>query len=240
MNRQSRNGILIRTVGGLAALVALQACGASSGTQVAPATGAASSSTPAVSSGGGAPASGTVSSPAGTASPTPSMSASPTAGSSAAVTPSSSPSTTAGTPECRTADLHVGAGRVNGTAGTFYVPIRFTNAGAHPCELVGYPGVSYLASPGGSQVGDAAQRQGSAGSPVVLRPGQTASAIVGMVDVGALPASSCRPTSVAGFRVYPPDQTASVFVAHRGTGCAGHTGQPQLTVRAVRPGAGTP
>ena len=239
MERRSRNGMLIRTVGGLAALVALQACGASSGTQVAPATGAASSSSPAASSGGGASASATASSSTGTPSATPSTSASPTTGSSATVTPSSSPSTRAGTPECRTADLHVAAGRVNGTAGTFYLPIRFTNAGAHPCELVGFPGVSYLASPGGSQVGDAAERQGAAGSPVVLRPGQTASAIVGMVDVGALPAS-CRPTSVAGFRVYPPDQTASVFVAHRGTGCAGHIGQPQLTVRAVRPGTGTP
>lgn len=254
MGRRSRQGMVIRAVGGLAALVALQACGASSGTPVSPATGAAgTSSSPAASPSGGSP-----SAPGGASSSSaPSVSTSATSNSSATSSSSASSSssattsgsaspsatasgTTAGTPECRSADLHVAAGPTNATAGTFYLPIRFTNTGSHSCEMVGFPGVSYLSAPGGSQVGDAAERQGPAGSPVVLRPGQTASAIVGMVDVGVLPASSCRPTSVAGLRVYPPDQTASVFAAHAGKGCAGHPGHPQLTVRAVRPGAGTP
>ena len=234
MGRRSRQGMVIRAVGGLAALVALQACGASSGTPVSPVSGSASTASPAPSpSGAGASASAAASSSAASAPATTTPTASaPSAGASAS-------GTTAGTPECRSADLRVAAGRTNGTAGTFYLPIRFTNAGSHPCEIVGFPGVSYLSAPGGTQVGDAAQRQGPVGSPVVLRPGQTASAIVGMVDVGVLPASSCRPTAVAGLRVYPPDQTASVFVPHAGRGCAGHPGQPQLTVRAVRPGAGT-
>lgn len=228
--------MLVRTVGGLVTLVALQACGAS-GTPVSPGTASATTASPVASpSGGGGSASGEASASSG-------GSSSETASSASASSPS--PSTTAssgsaGTPECGAGDLRVAAGRVNGTAGTFYLPIRFTNAGSHTCEMVGFPGVSYLSAPRGSQVGDAAERQGPVGSPVVLRPGQTASAIVGMVDVGVLHGSSCRPTSVAGLRVYPPDQTASVFVAHAGKGCAGHPRQPQLTVRAIKPGAGTP
>ncbi len=97
-----------------------------------------------------------------------------------------------------------------------------------------------MASESGPQVGAAATRDGSPGPAVVLQPGQMASSIVGMVDVGVFSSSSCQPTPVAGLRVYPPDETVAMFVAHSGTGCAGTPPEPQLTVRTVQAGPGTP
>ena len=69
-----------------------------------------------------------------------------------------------------------------------------------------------------------------------------ASAIVGMTDHGVFDAKVCRPTPVAGFRVYPPDETASMYLAlpNGGTGCAGETPSPQLRVTAIKAGPGQP
>ena len=46
-------------------------------------------------------------------------------------------------------------------------------------------------------------------------------------------ATACLPTPVRGLRVYPPGDTASLFVPTAGTGCAGTPPGPQLTVRTV-------
>ncbi|MDA8438337.1 MAG: DUF4232 domain-containing protein [Propionibacterium sp.] len=197
---------------------------------------------------GCAPPSNSPSSPADTAATT------PTNTSSGASTPPQSPSTPAssttsgssatsasgGTSKCRSADLKLTLGPTNGTAGTIYTAVQFTNTGTHACLMVGFPGVSYVSSESGSQVGAAATRDGSPGPAVVLQPGQMASSIVGMVDVGVFSTASCQPTPVAGLRVYPPDETVSMFVAHAGTGCAGSPPDPQLTVRTMKAGPGTP
>ena len=49
-------------------------------------------------------------------------------------------------------------GRADGTAGTTYHPLIFTNAGGRACTLRGYPGVSSVTGPHGRQVGAAAAR----------------------------------------------------------------------------------
>jgi hypothetical protein len=155
-----------------------------------------------------------------------------------AATTTAAPTTTAGsiarTAECRSADLRLSLAPTEGTAGTFYTAVRLTNASPRNCFVVGFPGVSYVDSKG-RQVGAAAERIGAIGSKVTLRPGGTASAVLGMVDIGVFDPGTCRPTPVAGLRVYPPDETAAMYVAYPTTGCAGLTSPPQLHVNTIVP-----
>ena len=141
--------------------------------------------------------------------------------------------TAAGTPRCTTAGLSAALGEGDAAAGSVTRPLVFTNTGAAPCELRGFPGVSYVAGADGHQVGPAAQETGERAGEVVLRPGGKAQALVQFVQVANFDAAVCRPTPVRGLRVYPPGDTASLFVAADGTGCAGTPPGPQLSVRTV-------
>ncbi|GDY31787.1 DUF4232 domain-containing protein [Gandjariella thermophila] len=117
------------------------------------------------------------------------------------------------------------------------------NIGKANCVLSGFPGVSFVAPGNGEQVGAPAGHDGPTGPQVTLAPGQMASAIVRVASTENYPASDCNPVAVAGFRVYPPDDTAAMFVRFDSgdvTAC-GNTripGGPQLSVQAVKPGSG--
>lgn len=148
-------------------------------------------------------------------------------------------STATKTPECRSADLHLslGAGQ-GGGAGSSYPAIQFTNSGDHSCVIVGFPGVSYVAGADGHQVGAPASRDGSIGAQTTLAPGQVASAIVRAVNPQNYPTATCKPVSVRGFRVYPPDETASLFLPLHGSAKACSTDIDQLSVQTIKPGTG--
>lgn len=165
--------------------------------------------------------------------PTPSPAAPPAA-------PGASPGTAAPAPgpaTCRTDGLDVTRGRTGGAAGSVILTLVFTNTSAAPCTLTGHPGVSYVGEDGATQVGAAAVGTGQQSGPVVLAPGAAASAQVRAAQVGNYPEQECRPTPVAGLRVYPPDNTASVVLPYSGTGCAAESpGITQLDVHPVVPG----
>ncbi|KMS92012.1 DUF4232 domain-containing protein [Prauserella rugosa] len=137
---------------------------------------------------------------------------------------------------CRAADLELSLGRGEGTAGTQYRPLRFTNVSDSACVLHGFPGVSYVAGDDGHQVGPAAYRTGGKGEPVTVQPGQVAHAPVGFVRVQNYDPADCKPTPVRGLRVYPPQETNSMFVPAEGTGCAANPEGQQLTVATIQPG----
>lgn len=158
----------------------------------------------------------------------PAPTASPPAGSGPPTEP-----TSAGTPRCTAADLSATLGQGDAAAGSVTRPLVFTNTGSHVCELRGFPGVSYVAGDDGHQVGPAAQETGERAAAVVLRPGGAAVVLVQFVQVANFDATVCRPTPVRGLRVYPPGDTASLFVPAAGTGCTGTPPGPQLTVRPV-------
>ncbi|MGW4248810.1 DUF4232 domain-containing protein [Nocardia sp. NPDC004722] len=141
----------------------------------------------------------------------------------------------AGVAGCKTAELTVEIGRGDGAAGSTYVPIIFTNNGSRTCSLTGYPGVSYTEGADGQPVGPAAAREafnGNDGSQaVVLAPGGRAAATLRTVnDVGVYPADKCVPATVAGLRIYPPDNTESAFIPMARQTC---TKIGILTIRAV-------
>jgi hypothetical protein len=140
--------------------------------------------------------------------------------------------------DCKAAELKLSIGRGEGTAGTTFRPVRFTNSGTRSCTIQGFPGVSYVAGDDGHQVGPAAFREGTKGAAITLAPGQTAFATVGFVQVHNFDPNVCRPTPTRGLRIYPPHDTASMFLPVDGTGCAGTPPGNQLTVRTVQKGSG--
>lgn len=165
--------------------------------------------------------------------------------SSSAPAPSTSPSAHTATPTsdgasgCATQDLRVALGAVEGAAGSAYVPIEFTNISGAACTLYGYPGVSLLAGTPLAQVGAAASRSTAAPSSLVtLAPGQTGNALLRVVDALNYPTATCSPTPTTQLRVYPPNQTASVDLAFKSTGCSS-TSVNLLTIGVVQAGSGS-
>jgi Protein of unknown function (DUF4232) len=224
-----------RKAGLLAAAIAASglvvACGSTAPTQ--PVAGPATTAVPAAST---QPPAGGVSPGASSPGAAP-PSATPTA------LPPAPPATgNAGLALCRTATLRitVDTSQANGGAGSAYYLLDFTNTSSAPCEMYGYPGVSFALAPttGGRQVGAAAQRS-SAFSKVAVRlaPGATAHAWVRVAVAGNYPMSACKPVVAGWLRVYPPGETVAGYVGHAFSACSS-TSAAQLTILPVRPGQG--
>ena len=97
--------------------------------------------------------------------------------------PSSAPSSGGGAAlaACRSASLAmtIDLSQANGAAGSAYYPLNFTNRSTKPCEMYGYPGVSFVTagSGAGKQIGAAARRSAAfAKLAVRLVPGSSAHA----------------------------------------------------------------
>jgi hypothetical protein len=134
---------------------------------------------------------------------------------------------------CTTGELAVSLGEGDAGAGSVMRALVFTNNGTRPCELRGFPGVSYVAGDDGHQVGPAAEMSGERGAEVPIAPRGTAVAQLRLVNVQNFDQAACRPTPVRGLRVYPPGDTASIFVPMEGEGCAATPPNPQLFVQTI-------
>ncbi|MDQ0378015.1 DUF4232 domain-containing protein [Amycolatopsis thermophila] len=153
--------------------------------------------------------------------------------------PDAATSTKSGDTLCKSADLKLTLGQGDAGAGTVYRPLVFTNTSDHPCVIQGFPGVSYVAGEDGHQVGPAAVRQGEKGGAFTLNKGDTAFAEIGFVNVQNYDTVTCQPQPVRGLRVYPPQETASMFVEVSTTGCASDKiPGDQLTVKTIQKGSG--
>jgi hypothetical protein len=215
-----RTGAFI--TGGAAVVLLLAGCsdnGASSANPAVPTVPETGSSQP-------APTSTTPQPPAPTSQAQPQEQPTPAAGSSS--------------DECKVADLSLGLGGGDSAAGTTYRAIVFTNKGSRTCTIQGFPGVSYVAGDDGHQVGPSAKRTGTKGAVITLKPGESAFADVGFVEVRNYDEAQCKPTETRGLRVYPPHEYDSMFLSNPGLGCAATPPGNQLTVSTVQPGAGPP
>jgi hypothetical protein len=145
-----------------------------------------------------------------------------------------------GVAACRTSNLKLSLGKREGAAGSTYVQLVFTNTGRSACSLHGFPGVSYVTGDEGRQVGAAANWSGHKGSPVVVGPGEMATADLQETDIENFPAKACHPTKVRGLRVYPPGEKHALYVPQKGArGCAKKTlpdKQFQLSVHSITEG----
>ena len=217
--RHLRRMIAAAALGGIAAASA--ACSSSAGQAVQPATKA---------------------SVAATASPTASRAAAgrPTASPSASESPPPSPSASpSGPAPCPSSGLQVTLGQGNGAAGSTYYPLDFSNNSGASCTLFGYPGVSFVTGIGGSQIGSAASRNPALPSELVtIPPGGVAHATLQVVNAENFAASACHMVTAHWLKVYPPNQTAPLYVSFTAHACSGKTKLVHiLAVEAVRPGS---
>ena len=159
-------------------------------------------------------------------------------GSSAAATPS------AGTTGCATGNLKaaVVTGEGGAAAGSTYYPVNLTNTGSSSCSLFGYPGVSWVSGPSGSQIGQPATRNPViTPATVVLAPGQTAHVTIQVVDAGNYDKSTCQPVTAHWLKIFPPGQFTALYVKFSAQTCSAKLpsklGSP-LSVDAVKSGQG--
>src|ERR1700722_18697900 len=139
---------------------------------------------------------------------------------------------------CLTSALRATLGAAQGTAGSAYQVIVLANISGKTCALYGYPGVSFVSAVGGSQIGkDAARDRATAPKVVTLAPGQRRRFALRVVDAGALPAASCDPVTANWLKIFPPENTAALYVGYTAHACASKTATI-LTTRAVTEGTG--
>jgi hypothetical protein len=185
----------------------------------------------------GNPAAGGGSSPSGGAA----------AASSAAASPASSPAASHGSTVaagCASSGLtaRVDLAQGGGAAGSTYVPIDFTNTSASACTLEGYPGVSFVRTPSGGQLGNAATRNPAAApATVTLAPGGVAHAVIQVAEAGNYSQSACTPVMAHWLKIFPPNQVTAIYARYDVQACSAKLPAKlgsQLAVYVVRPGAG--
>jgi Domain of unknown function (DUF4232) len=138
--------------------------------------------------------------------------------------------------QCKNSNTYVWfADAPNGTAGYIYYPVEFTNTGHSSCTMYGYPGFSAVNGKD-KQLGLAAKRSGPKPKTVTLKPGQTASAMAGILPPGFV--SGCKTATTAGFRVYPPNETGGQLVLNLSFSVCKN--KRTLTIGAVTKGIGVP
>ena len=187
------------------------------------AAGCSSSSTTAAS--GSTPSADATSSPAASIPP------------SAPASPTGSP-VPAGPGPCPTRSLQVKLGVSQGTAGSVYTTIVFTNISNVTCTLYGYPGVSLQTARPLHQIGKPARENPATPRKLItLQPQTSANALLRIVDAGNYPASTCGPTTAHYLQVYPPNQTTPAYIKYKTLACS----KPVrlMTVDVVRPGSGS-
>jgi hypothetical protein len=152
-------------------------------------------------------------------------------------TPSASPVVPAGPGPCPTRSLRLKLGLSQGTAGSVYTVIDFTNISNVSCTLYGYPGVSLASGTPVTQIGQAAvENPATPRQLVTLPPGVTGNALLRIVDAQNYPTSRCGPVATGYLQIYPPNQTTPVYLRYKTQGCT----KPVrlLTVDVVKPGSG--
>lgn len=184
--------------------------------------------------GTGTPQSQTASTPASSAA---ASSASQPASSGAAAgpatsTPASAAPAPAGPALCKAAGLTATTDSTGGgAAGSVYMQLLLTNSGSESCVLLGFAGVSLTDGADGAPIGAAAARDSTPATEVLLEPGQVGAATLRYTQARNYP--DCTVVPAAGFRIYPPEDTASLFIAQPRDACS-NAGINLLTIGAFQ------
>ena len=168
-----------------------------------------------------------------TASPAPSASTA-----AASTTPAATPAAAAGPAACPTRSLKAKIGISQGTAGSVYTVIDFTNIGTVTCTLYGYPGVSLAGGTPVKQIGlAAAESKITPRTLVTLAPGAVANALLQIVDAGNFPAAKCGMVTARYLQIFPPNQTTPIYLSFTSPTCSKPV--QTLNVSVVVAGAGS-
>ena len=125
-----------------------------------------------------------------------------------------------GVPECTKANLSAKYKGTDAAMSHVYGRIILRNTSDETCFVKGYGGLSYVGKGNGTQIGAPADRTPTATPRTVLEPGDKVASAISQASYAPYPKQECRPTKVDGFRVYVPDETRSIFIEHKTTGCA--------------------
>jgi hypothetical protein len=162
---------------------------------------------------------------------------SPSSATAAPPSPTGSPAPPGPGP-CPTRSLQVKLGVSQGTAGSVYTTIVFTNISNVTCTLYGYPGVSLQTARPLHQIGKPARENPATPRKLVtLQPQTTANALLRIADAGNYPPATCGPATAHYLQVYPPNQTTPAYIKYKTQACS----KPVrlMTVDVVKPGSGS-
>ena len=73
---------------------------------------------------------------------------------------------------------------------------------------------------------------------MTLGAGKTANALLRITQALNYPATTCSPAKTAYLQVFPPNQTAAIYVPYSATGCSA-TSVKLLTIGVVQSGSGS-
>jgi hypothetical protein len=170
-------------------------------------------------------------------SPSPAASTSPASAAATSPTPAATPAA-AGPAACPTRSLKAKIGVSQGTAGSVYTVIDFTNIGTVTCTLYGYPGISLAGGTPVKQIGlAAAESKVTARTLVTLAPGATANALLQVVDAGNFPPAKCGMVTAHYLQIFPPNQTTPIYLSFTSPTCSKPV--QTLNVSVVEAGAGS-
>ncbi len=136
-------------------------------------------------------------------------------------------------PRCDTAQLSLSIGAPNGAAGTTYYPLRVRNSARVACSISGFALVRAWRTMKGNPLGPVARRVSlpGYGAAIRLAPGDSASALLGVSNVGNYPPRTCKPAAAVALSVSAA--SAHLIVPLSLQVC---TKQASLSVRAWVPG----
>lgn len=112
--------------------------------------------------------------------------------------------------------IAIAKGPGDGTSGSSYFPINFTNTGANPCQLTGGASAQYLAVDRQTGIGPV---QTLIGGTTLLQPGQSVSATLRLIQDGVIDDNACDPIPAVGIRIVPPAAAAPSIVSGNAHGC---------------------
>lgn len=144
------------------------------------------------------------------------------------------PTSPAGPSRCKAATLSAATDATGGgAAGSVYMTLTLTNTGNEPCLLRGFPGVSLTADANGEPIGAPAKRDETTPvADVLLAPGQAGKAVLRYTHAENY--TDCTRTPAAGYRIYPPEDTASLFLPQPTQACS-NAAIELLTIGAFQP-----
>jgi len=101
---------------------------------------------------------------------------------------------------CVSANLKVSLGTVQGTAGTIYHPIVFTNVGSSACTIFGVPVIQPVSGADHRAVGPLARNLSMGEMPAIhlLAEGRSVSVAFGVIETGNYTRSTCVPKGADG------------------------------------------
>lgn len=149
------------------------------------------------------------------------------------------PTAAAGPTRCTYDHLHLSLAEGGGGAAGSRLPyIVFTNSDSATCTLHGWPGVSFVGDGNGTQLGAPADFDSSVAiATVTLAPGGSAHAPLKITVAEDYDAAACQPSATDGFRIYPPGETHSMFIASTDYTACLDASVHLLTVQAIVAGS---